>query len=159
MSIPCNQVDNIQHLKNGQDTIQKDINKIWVVLDGNGKPGLRTDIALMSQSIQEIKTKLSATSEINMELEIQRRVNIETGKIRNVKFSKVLKVIGLIFAFITLATSFVFSILSYSHTSEIPDLKSEVDMINIPVRTRSGVIEWYPAGIVIDSLNDESNNK
>jgi hypothetical protein len=32
-------------------------------------------------------------------------------------------------------------------------IKTEVDMINTPVRTRGGVIELWPAGVVIDSLN------
>lgn len=33
------------------------------------------------------------------------------------------------------------------------NLKKEVDMINSPVTTRGGTIEWWPSGVLIDSLN------
>jgi len=32
-------------------------------------------------------------------------------------------------------------------------LKTEVDMINTPVKSRDGTITWWPSGVVIDSLN------
>lgn len=41
-------------------------------------------------------------------------------------------------------------------TKHYSNLKTEVDMINTPVRTRGGVIQWWPSGVVIDSLNNES---
>lgn len=34
-------------------------------------------------------------------------------------------------------------------------LKTEVDMINSPVKSRDGTITWWPSGVVIDSLNKE----
>ena len=34
-------------------------------------------------------------------------------------------------------------------------LKEEVDMINSPVVTRSGTVEWYPSGVLIDSMKKQ----
>lgn len=45
----------------------------------------------------------------------------------------------------------IFSFISNKHN--IGQLKTEVDMINTPVKTRGGTIMWYPSGVVIDSLN------
>lgn len=42
---------------------------------------------------------------------------------------------------------------SIRNNTKISDIDTKVDMINTPVRTRSGVLQWYPSGIVIDSLN------
>jgi len=33
------------------------------------------------------------------------------------------------------------------------DLRNTVNMINTPVRTRDGVLQWYPSGVLIDSIS------
>lgn len=38
-------------------------------------------------------------------------------------------------------------------------LKREVDLINSPVTTRSGTIEWWPSGIVIDSIKANTDKR
>lgn len=38
------------------------------------------------------------------------------------------------------------------------DLRETVNMINTPVRTRSGSIEFWPSGVVIDSLHKNNTN-
>jgi len=44
------------------------------------------------------------------------------------------------------------------------ELRNTVNMINTPVRTRDGVLQWYPSGVLIDSIskiqyNVEQNKK
>ena len=54
---------------------------------------------------------------------------------------------------IGIAITIILSLLgSRSNKEDIMSLKNEVDMINTPVRTRGGTIQWYPSGVVIDSL-------
>jgi hypothetical protein len=52
-----------------------------------------------------------------------------------------------------IAVTIIISLFSFfSNKTRVTELKTEVDMINTPVRTRGGTIMWYPSGVVIDSL-------
>jgi hypothetical protein len=64
-------------------------------------------------------------------------------------FKKYPKVIIILLAFLLLGL--VGS--AYASLQSFSKLKTEVDMINTPVKTRSGTIEFWPSGVVIDSLN------
>ena len=46
-------------------------------------------------------------------------------------------------------------IMVISNNIKTGNLKDEVDMINTPVKTRSGTIEFWPSGVVIDSLKKQ----
>jgi len=112
-SVPCTQSQNIADIK-------KDINKLHEIIDGNGKDGMRTDIALLKENTDHIKKKLSGTMEVNTELEITRRVREREREIReefeakkNIKFSKAVKIIGLVFTAIAVFASVILGILNF----------------------------------------------
>jgi alpha-glucosidase (family GH31 glycosyl hydrolase) len=73
-SVPCTQKDNIAHL-------HKKMDRLYEIIEGNGKPGMKTDLALVVDHVTEIKSRLSSTMEVNNELEVQRRVAFEVSKI------------------------------------------------------------------------------
>ena len=65
---------------------------------------------------------------------------------------RVLMLIGICASIIMGAVSVFFS---YHGKQVAEGVKTEVDMINTPVKTRGGVIQWYPSGVVIDSLKKQ----
>ena len=85
-------------------------------------------------------------------LQIQKDKDINIGHSDKVR---VLMLVG-IFASILMGGISIF----FSHRSNktAQDVKFEVDMINTPVKTRGGTIEWWPSGILIDSLNAVKKN-
>ncbi len=88
----CTQVQNIQ-------SIDRRIGGIEKTLNGNGDntPGMKTDIALIKQfttsidgELKQVKEKLSTQSEINFEIEVERRVSGElTKKLKEVKVTTI----------------------------------------------------------------------
>jgi len=71
------------------------------------------------------------------------------GEMRHAIAIRWILVMGII---ISVIISMVGIITTHKQTAR---LKTEVDMINTPVRTRGGVIELWPSGVVIDSLNKQ----
>ena len=63
------------------------------------------------------------------------------------KYRDILTTAGTIIAFLTLF------VMMFWNNERTAGLKKQVDLINTPVRTRDGSIQWYPSGVVIDSLN------
>jgi hypothetical protein len=82
----------------------------------------------------------SQLSELHKDLEEYRIIK------KYPKASVILLVVAIIGAMISLVSLKV----------GIVRLKQQVDMINTPVRTRAGHIEFWPSGVVIDSLNEGS---
>jgi hypothetical protein len=72
-----------------------------------------------------------------------------------VSHSDKVRVIMVIGIFVSIVLSLIGTFSGRKNHQLTRDLKEEVDMINTPVRTRGGVIEWYPSGVVIDSLKAE----
>ena len=147
---------------------KENIRKINEMLVGNGHPedGLAFKVRRMYDTSEEIKKqvgeireKLSSVAEVNTELEIQRRISIKVSELKNIKLDKGVKVAGIFIAALILISSFFLGVLNYQHTRGIPGLKTEVDMINTPVRTRDGSIQWWPSGVVIDSIKLREANK
>lgn len=67
-----------------------------------------------------------------------------------VRYRDSLTTIGTVLAFLTLFA------MMFWNNDKTEKLKDQVDMINTPVRTRSGSIEFWPSGVVIDSLKREN---
>jgi hypothetical protein len=62
---------------------------------------------------------------------------------------RVIMLIGIFASMIMSAIGIIYGRKNHDATT---GLKTEVDMINTPVRTRDGSIMWYPSGVIIDSL-------
>jgi len=144
-SVPCTQSQNIVDIKN-------DINGLHKIIDGNGAKGMKTDIALLIESTEHIKKKLSGTMEVNTELEIIRRVREQEEKIRkdfedkkNVRFSKAAKIIGLVFTGIAVCTSLILGVLSFVNTKKIPIVE---DKLTNEIRLMDGVSKQSRSGYV-----------
>ena len=164
----CNQADNIKHLKSDISEIKKDLNSIFYTLDGNGKPGMKTDLAIvvkdvgsMKDSIEEIKQRFSTVAEIDFELEVSRRVNakMEQHKIDAdaaddllvkrksfswTKFAIAVATLG----FLVTAT---FQVLNYelnkSTKTEVKDLGTNVEELGVPIIKNSrGEVVNLPEG-------------
>jgi len=151
-TVPCNQIENIELIKNSLGSLEK-------IINGNGMiKGMKTDLALvaersneMSEWLNDLKTKLSNTTEINRELEIQRRVNIEAEKIKeklkteqnteegrkHTKKSLIWEKIGVIAAIVSVLVIALFSILNYSKSktvkTEIGTVIEKVDELGSPI--------------------------
>ena len=135
-SVSCVQSQNIADIK-------CDISKIHEIIDGNGKIGMKTDIALLKENTEYIKKKLSGTMEVNTELEIARRVREREEELKkefeakkNIKFSKTVKIIGLVFTVIAVCTSVTLGVLSYINTNKIPVVE---DKLTNEIRLMDGV--------------------
>jgi len=63
---------------------------------------------------------------------------------------RVIMVIGIA---VSILISLLGTFYSRNNHRQTQDLKTEVDMINTPVKTRDGSIIFYPSGVIIDSLN------
>ena len=156
-SVPCTQSQNIADIK-------KDINKLHEIIDGNGKDGMRTDIALLKENTDHIKKKLSGTMEVNTELEITRRVREREEELKkefedrkNVKFSKTLKIIGLVFTVIAVCTSVTLGILSFINTNKIPVVEEKITneirlMDGVSKETRGGTVKYRDINGFTDSV-------
>ena len=156
-SVPCVQNQNIADIKN-------DINRLHKIIDGNGEKGMKTDIALLIESTEYIKQKLSGAMEVNTELEITRRVREQEEKLRkefenrmNVRISKTLKVIGLVFTVIAVCSSVTLGILSFINTKKIPDVEEKITneirlMDGVPKETRGGYVKYRDAVGFTDSV-------
>jgi hypothetical protein len=68
-------------------------------------------------------------------------------------FEAVIKILGVVL----MLGMFVLGYLNLIKKTD--QLKNEVNMINTPVRTRGGVIQWWPSGVVIDSLKKDKGGK
>jgi len=125
------------------------VKRIELILVGNGHPedGYVYKVIEMAKTISAINDKLTAISGTVTTL-----YDDSTG-VRAVKtkaqtnFETVIKILGVVL----MLGMFVLGY--FNLVSKSKELKEEVNLINTPVRTRSGVIQWYPSGIVIDSLN------
>jgi len=144
-SVPCAQNQNIADIKS-------DLNSLHEIIDGNGKQGMKTHIALLMESTEQIRKKLSGTMEVNTELEITRRVREQEEKLRkefedkkNVKFSKAVKIIGLIFTVIAVCTSVTLGVLSFINTNKIPVVE---DKLTNEIRLMDGVSKQSRGGYV-----------
>jgi hypothetical protein len=73
---------------------------------------------------------------------------------KHTKTIRVLTTISISIAAIGLTITTIFTVLNHQGQK---GLKTEVDMINTPVRTRSGNIEFWPSGVVIDSLKKQQD--
>ena len=134
--VPCSQSDNIGHLKSDVSEIKRDINTLYYSIDGNGKPGMKMDLAIVKKDLGEVKTsigeinkKLSTVAEIDLELEVSRRVHTRLNEIKAKKdleddlklkkgtFSwyKVMIIIALL-GFLVTAT---FQVLNYHSVKEV----------------------------------------
>jgi len=142
-SVPCTQEDNISNMKSDINEIKADVKSLHTTIDGNGKPGMKTDLALLVSDVSYIKKKLSASAEIDNELEIQRRVVVEVEKRekdrQDVKFKKkglsfqtIATIVGAL-SFIVMA---IFAILNYELNkkthSDIGTVKSDVENSIVP---------------------------
>lgn len=90
--------------------IQDSIDKIYLIIDGNGKPGMKSDLHDLVKTTKDIEIKLSGYTQVNNELEIARRVEMELRAYKNVKFSRFIKVLGLIIAILTFLASNIYLI-------------------------------------------------
>ena len=153
MHIHCTQEENIRRL-----------NEI-IVGDGHPEDGLAFKVGRMADSVDEIKMKLSAASDIEKEMEIIRRVDAEKEKLKkefegkkSLKFGKVTKIVGLVLGGLTIIAMFVLNLIEHRNTSGIPILEKKVDMLNVPVNTSRG-LELWPSGMLMDSVNKTRNGK
>jgi len=75
---------------------------------------------------------------------------------KRAEFIKTATAVSVMIAAFALVVNLTFSVIGYFQRKELnvsqKDLKEEVDMINTPVRTRSGAIQFWPSGVLIDSL-------
>jgi hypothetical protein len=104
-SNPCVQEIRIGHLEGDVKQINTNIDRLFEIIDGNGKPGMKTDLKIACLTIEQIEKKLSAKVEIETELEIQRRVAAEAQKIKEKYEAKKIKRIELFLAGIAILIS------------------------------------------------------
>ena len=62
MTEPCTQETNIALIQQGIQSIQKDVTKTLIILEGNGGEGLTTKVALNRQSIKRMWWWVGAVS-------------------------------------------------------------------------------------------------
>ena len=62
MTEPCTQETNIALIQQGIQSIQKDVTKTLIILEGNGGEGLTTKVALNRQSIKRVWWWVGAVS-------------------------------------------------------------------------------------------------
>lgn len=72
---------------------------------------------------------------------------------KRAEFMKVLQTIGIIIAAIGLLIT---AYNSFNNLKHVQGLKTEVDLINTPVRTRGGSIMMIPSGVMIDSVKQNT---
>ena len=119
-NVPCIQVDNIRHLASDQQEIKSNVQKVFNIIDGNGNPGMKTDVARLIDSVDHIKEMVSFNSELRIEQEVQLRVKnkedeLKKGLLNNVdrKKSSLWNKIGIVIAAISAVIILVFQILNY----------------------------------------------
>ena len=119
-NVPCIQVDNIRHLAGDQQEIKSNVQKLFNIIDGNGNPGMKTDVARLVDSVDHIKEMVSFNSELRIEQEVQLRVKnkedeLKKGLLNNVdrKKSSLWNKIGIVIAAISAVIILVFQILNY----------------------------------------------
>lgn len=82
--------------------------------------------------------------------------NIRTRQEERADAMKRITTISVAIAALALVVNLALSVSSRWEQSKLKKgqnaLKEEVDMINTPVRTRGGAIQWWPSGVLIDSL-------
>jgi hypothetical protein len=101
---------------------------------------------LEEQKEEYLKTRVSMKDLGN----INTRLDCIDGELLEYRFfKKYPKVIVILLTFLL----FGLVASTYGSLRSFSNLKEEVDMINTPVKTRSGTIEFWPSGVIIDSLN------
>ena len=129
------------------------VKRIELILVGNGHPedGYVYKVIEMAKAITDINDKLTTISvKVTTLYDDSTGVKAIKSKSRT-NFEAVIKILGVVL----MLGMFVLGY--FNLVSKSKELKEEVNLINTPVRTRSGVIEWYPSGVLIDSLNKVSN--
>ena len=119
--VECIQKDNIENIKLDITEIKDDVKKLHSVIEGNGQMGMRTDMALIKQTVGEIREKVSGNTEVRNEIEITRRVKDRIAEQKNLKFSKTMKIIGLIFVALSLIISLIINFTNFGQTIQIKD--------------------------------------
>jgi hypothetical protein len=111
--------------------------------------GIVKDIAFIKSRLIEIHDKLSTVAEINTELEITRRVEVEVNKVmdkedtkKNVKWDNIVKTVGMIVGILGLLA------MGYFNNKNI-ERKLDNFGVAVPVNTRSGEIINLPSDIKI----------
>jgi len=119
-NVSCIQVDNIKHLTGDQQEIKSNVQKLFNIIDGNGNPGMKTDVSRLVDSVDHIKEMVSFNSELRIEQEVQLRVKnkedeLRKGLLNNVdrKKSSLWNKTGIVIAAISAIIILVFQILNY----------------------------------------------
>jgi hypothetical protein len=115
----------------------------------------------LNGSVRELKEyKIYADSVIEKRGEetdeIKTRLNQLDCDLLEVRFFKKYPKIGMGMIAVIVAMMLLSAYAAFRSTRNAvltKELKEEVDMINTPVRTRGGSIQWWPSGVVIDSLH------
>jgi len=127
----------LQSLKDEVDTIKEELDKSveW----GHHIVDTRATECPNAKLIHQVNEDLGAILK-------ERKIKKEYEETFFKRYEHVIKTISVIIAFISLM------LVSISNHNQTKNLKGEVDMINTPVKTRNGSIEFWPSGVVIDSL-------
>jgi len=99
--------------------------------------GILNEVSLTHASVITLKAELTGKEKAQDEQTKKRKTNLQT--------------ISVIIAFLGMIITMFIGFSSVS--KKTVRLENQVDMINTPVRTRGGAIEFWPSGVVIDSLN------
>jgi len=128
--------NNFRDVKNSLQSINNHLEKL------NGTVADHDKSIALAKAICEVQRKKSDNNEA--------RINKIENDLEEYRFfKKYPKIFFGIIVIILLGIVATF----FNSTFRLRNLQTEVDMINIPVRTRSGVVKWLPSGVVIDSLN------
>jgi len=127
----------LQSLKDEVDTIKEELDKSveW----GHHIVDTRATECPNAKLIHQVNEDLGAILK-------ERKIKKEYEETFFKRYEHVIKTISVVIAFISLM------LVSISNHNQTKNLKGEVDMINTPVKTRNGSIEFWPSGVVIDSL-------
>jgi hypothetical protein len=166
-TIPCSQVDNIAHLKNDIAELKESNRKIFNVIDGNGSgKGMKTDLALVVQKLSKMEEWASSQGEINIEIEVQKRVKDELERKQVVQEDKKIKkfqmrkdlilvivaIAGLGVAITGLGVSVFLGFRNQNRS--LTEFKEEVRSAGVPIKDSRGNIEGvWPWSYIQDSTS------
>jgi len=120
------------------------------------------------KQIEEITTELAQVKRdihdhpascpyISLIKECKDKLNVINDNLTEYNFFKKYPKVAVLIISVALFTSLAGSIGAFVTTSKhLKSLREEVDMINTPVRTRGGTIQWWPSGVAIDSTKAEA---